>query len=54
METVHGWDDIVLSAGGAAQLTEVCERVAHTREEALKPPARIPYDPNRWDPSAGA
>ncbi|MFD5270382.1 DUF4157 domain-containing protein [Streptomyces sp. NPDC058335] len=25
-----------------------------TREEALKPPARIPYDPNRWDPAAGA
>ncbi|MFF1258754.1 MULTISPECIES: DUF4157 domain-containing protein [unclassified Streptomyces] len=25
-----------------------------TREEALKPPARIPYDPNRWDPATGA
>ncbi|MFF0204382.1 DUF4157 domain-containing protein [Streptomyces sp. NPDC005017] len=25
-----------------------------SREEALKPPARIPYDPNRWDPATGA
>ncbi|MFI8234992.1 DUF4157 domain-containing protein [Streptomyces sp. NPDC085900] len=25
-----------------------------TREEALKPPARIPYDPNRGDPAARA
>ncbi|MFJ4358982.1 DUF4157 domain-containing protein [Streptomyces massasporeus] len=25
-----------------------------SREEALKPPARIPYDPDRWDPATGA
>ncbi|MFP1624041.1 ATP-binding protein [Streptomyces sp. 5K101] len=29
VETVHGWDDIVLPPDCAAQLTEVCERVAH-------------------------
>ncbi|MFF8873238.1 AAA family ATPase [Streptomyces massasporeus] len=29
VKTVHGWDDIVLPPDCAAQLTEVCARVAH-------------------------
>ncbi|MFF7043764.1 ATP-binding protein [Streptomyces massasporeus] len=30
VRTVHGWDDIVLPPDCAAQLTEVCARVAHS------------------------
>ncbi|MCX4545594.1 ATP-binding protein [Streptomyces sp. NBC_01565] len=32
VETVYGWDDIVLPPDCAAQLAEVCERVAHGRQ----------------------
>ncbi|MFD6184564.1 AAA family ATPase [Streptomyces goshikiensis] len=32
VETVYGWDDLVLPPECAAQLAEVCERVAHGRQ----------------------
>ncbi|MFJ5633382.1 AAA family ATPase [Streptomyces goshikiensis] len=32
VETVYGWDDLVLPPDCAAQLAEVCERVAHGRQ----------------------